>query len=133
MRLIYTWQDLVLLRQAKALPEDYLKYLEEMFLEVKDLLEYGKPKESFSLHNHGGIIVLERGDNAKDLSAVGLNPQDGGLLGTAPETTNKVVLSSIVLYETLVVHNNEYACFYIVPENLDDEVETWLRWQAGTD
>lgn len=41
--------------------------------------------EDFSLERHGYLVVLDDEDNLKDLHEVGLNPEEGGLLGSWPE------------------------------------------------
>ncbi|BFH59470.1 hypothetical protein [Paenibacillus azoreducens] len=82
MRIIKRQQDLVILRRVGALPAALLDqgYLFQLRDELEDEIE-----SEFCLGSHGYIVVLETGDNVRNLSNVGLNPEDGGILGSHPE------------------------------------------------
>lgn len=79
MRIIKTKQDIDVLSSAGALPADLLEQIQDYFNQLK--IEYDEEKEwEFRLDGHGYIVILEGGDNIRDLSNVGLNRDDGGLL-----------------------------------------------------
>lgn len=120
MRLIKTLEDISLLRQARALSPVYEN--------VND----GAGIEEFSLRDIGPIVVLEPGDNVRDLEEIGLNPEDGGLLGTAPEWVELMEREGQKFYSMVIMLNNEYAInVYCPPDAVDDETQRWLEEQAG--
>lgn len=89
---------------------------------------------TFDPEEHGPIVIIERGDDVRDLSEIGLNPEDGGLLGAIKEA----VIHHQGAYEVLVLYSNDYGVIFLCPDELwldaelrailDDEVaETIIR------
>lgn len=71
MRIITTQQDLNMLRRAKALLPELLDLVEDYFNQQRVELE-DEDRSEFRLDMHGYIVVLEAGDNVRDLGNVGL-------------------------------------------------------------
>lgn len=116
------------LRAARVLPEAYVGLVERDFERAARELSQGDggahdPEAS------GYWVILEPGDNCRDLGLVGLNPEDGGLLGCWPEFVDRLELGpGLSVYRVLVLYNNEYAMtFYLEADKWDREVEGWLR------
>lgn len=127
MKTIKTLKDIELLRSEKVIPEDYLEHVENYFNHLHESLNDGEPLDEFSLQQHGYIVLLERGDNVRDLSCVGLGPNINGLLGCRPEYLERYDLDSISFYKILVMYNNEYAMTFFTEKGIhDNEVEEWL-------
>lgn len=84
MRIIKTQQDLVILRRVGALPAALLDQVEDYFNQLSVELE-DEAESQFRLGANAYIVLLEAGDNVHDLGNVGLNHEDGGLLGSCPE------------------------------------------------
>lgn len=80
MRIIEIQQDVKVLHRAGVLPLPMLEYVESYFRQLEVALQ-GDEEETFCLNRYGYIVVLEAGDNVRDLGNVGLNREDGGLLG----------------------------------------------------
>ncbi|WP_163852831.1 HAD family hydrolase [Paenibacillus elgii] len=69
MRIIKTQQDLVVLRLAVTLPVELLLQVEEYLLQLRDE-QKEKEATEFRLVGRGYIVVLEAGDNIRDLGNV---------------------------------------------------------------
>ncbi|ABO48581.1 hypothetical protein Dred_0031 [Desulforamulus reducens MI-1] len=69
MRIIKSVQGINILRKADALPTEYLELLEKEFLQMVEQLG---GFENYDPKTYGYIVVLESGDNVRDLSVVGL-------------------------------------------------------------
>ncbi|MDI3534921.1 MAG: hypothetical protein PWQ82_1286 [Thermosediminibacterales bacterium] len=85
LRIIKTLEDIRTLGKAKVMSPCYLDYLEEYFIQLHKALGNGESVEEFSLEDHGYFVILEKGDNVRNLSNVGLSSESGGLLGCWPE------------------------------------------------
>ncbi len=127
MRIINTLADITLLEKTNTLPKDYLNLIRQHF---KDLMEFncdGETEEEFTLEQCGPIIVLEPGDNVKDLSIVGLNSAERGLLGTVPETVERIDLDGSSIWKVLIVYNDSYVpTFFLESGAFGEEVEEFL-------
>ncbi|MBT2289498.1 hypothetical protein J7E73_10210 [Paenibacillus albidus] len=130
MRTIQTQQDLTSLSSSILNPpflshiENYFSQLKEMHSDTEDTL--------FSLQKHGYIVILEPGDNLYDLSIVGLNPEDAGLLGSSPEYVEAINLNGLTLYKIVVMYTDDYLMtFFTLAGWHDDIIERWLRQEAG--
>lgn len=137
MRIIKTKECLTKLKEANALNPLLLEYLEEYFQSLFETFAEGEPEEEFSLDRYGYIVILESGDNTKDLSSVGLNSCESGLLGSNPEFVNKLYLpnkgvpQALEVYQTFVLFDNEYGQnFFSVAGTLDNETEAFLTENA---
>lgn len=133
MRIIKTMDDISLLRQAEALSPILLDEIERQLTTVHENVNDGAGIEEFSLRDIGPIVVLEPGDNVRDLEEIGLNSEDGGLLGTAPEWVELLERAGQKFYSIILVINNEFSLnIYCLPETVDNETKLWLEEQAGT-
>lgn len=129
MRIIKTMKDIKLLREAEAVNEKILEEIEEHFKHIyKNLGEdEGAALEEFSLVDSGIIVLLEAGDNAADLSEIGLNPEENGLLGATPEWINEQKLDDCTLITACILCNNEYALSIFLERGIfGREVENWI-------
>lgn len=131
MRTIKTRQDLKALEEANALPESLLKYFQDEFQMFQEAL-CGLVDQTFDLYVHGYIVLLEPGDNVRDLREVGLNWVDRGLLGSLPEYVHRMTLDDgTEVYRIGVLYDNDFMMlFYSIVGSHDDEVEAWLEMEA---
>lgn len=132
MRTIKILADIRCLREAQVFSPIFQAYLEEEFRELKEAFDFDGLEEEFALDHYGFMIVLEKGDNLRDLSVVGLNREDGGLLGSLPEFVEKVERHGECWYKIVVVYTNEYAMAFYAPEAAvvgDSEILHWLEQQ----
>lgn len=115
----------------QQLPRPLLDHFHSYILQLHQSLEPDTALADFSLESHGYIVLLEAGDDVRNLQEVGLNPEDQGLLGTYPEWVELKELSDgNKIYQIAVLYNNEYMMlFYSYPNTLDKEVEQWLKKQ----
>lgn len=108
MRIIKMQQDIFVLRCARALPLVLLEQIEDYFQQLKNELN-DESKSEFRLDGQGYIVVLEGGDNVRDLGIVGLNRKAGGLLGSYPEYVELLNMGEgIQAYKIAVLYDNDY-------------------------
>lgn len=134
MRTIKTIQDIRILRAANVFSNGFMDYLEEEFLGLKEAFDFDGLDEAFTLDMYGFGVVLEKGDNLRDLSVVGLNRETGGLLGSFPEFVDKVERQGESWFKVVSVLTNEFSMAYYVPMEVvadDLEILNWLSWLAG--
>jgi len=131
MRIIKSQQDLVVLRSAEALPVALLDQTEYYFLQLRDELE-DEAENEFRLDGCGYIVVLEAGDNIRDLGNVGLSLENSGLLGCCPEYVELLdVGGELQAYKFVVLYDNDYLMTFFMQSGAhDEEVEQWLKDQA---
>ncbi|MFE0555073.1 hypothetical protein ACFW1P_03925 [Paenibacillus sp. NPDC058910] len=131
MRIITTHQDLNVLRRAGALPAALLDQVEDYFNKLRLELENDAGSE-FRLGRHGYIVFLEAGDNVRDLGSVGLNHEEGGLLGSCSEYVELLDVGEVLqVYKIAVLYDNDYMMTFFTQDGAhDEEVEQWLKDQA---
>ncbi|MDQ0087826.1 hypothetical protein J2T12_001232 [Paenibacillus anaericanus] len=78
MRIIETKNDIVNLRRAEVLPSAFLIHVEDYFNQLRTELE-DEAEHQFNLGENGFIVLLEMGDNVRDLRSTGLAAESGGL------------------------------------------------------
>lgn len=133
MRTIKTYADLQCLRKAQVFSEPFTSYLEEEFLQLQEAFDFDGADEQFTLDMYGYMVVLEKGDNLRDLSVVGLRREEGGLLGSLPEFVEKIERDGERWYKVVVIYTNEYGMAFFVPAEAiadDEQVASWLEEQA---
>ena len=131
MRIIKTEQDIVFLRRAEVLPEALLDHVEDYFNHLRIELE-DEADSQFRLDENGYIVLLEEGDNVRDLGNVGLTHERDGLLGSHPEYVETLDLGDCQqAYKIAVLYDNDYMMmFFTLAGAHDEEVEQWLKDQA---
>lgn len=131
MRPIKTKQDIVILRRTEILPSALLSQIEGYFNQLRVELEDEEESE-FHLGRKGYIVVLESGDNVRDLGNVGLSRERGGLLGGCPEYVELLdVGGGLHAYKVVVLYDNDYLMTFFTQTGAhDEEVEQWLKDQA---
>lgn len=122
-------------RQHKYHDSEYLLLTERSpkmigMLVGLDELEHNR----YSEEDCGYVVILEAGDNVRDLNNVGLNPSNSGLLGSGPEYCEMLDLDGVGYYSLLIIYNNSFAVDFYTPMGChDDEVEQWLAEQICFD
>lgn len=133
MRIIKTFEDLELLKNTEVLNEDYLKSIEDYFLQLFEALgRNGETLDQFRLGwLEGFVLVLEEGDNLRDLSLFGLNPEADGILGCSLEYVEEYRLESITFYQIGILMDNEcMMTFFSEVGAHDEEIEDYLAEEA---
>ncbi|OUM85133.1 MAG: hypothetical protein BAA01_14030 [Bacillus thermozeamaize] len=67
MRTIKTKEDLQVLERARVLPQPVFNYLSQQFHQLEEALHDPNDVSPFDLYDHGYIVLLEPGDNVRDL------------------------------------------------------------------
>ena len=133
MRVIKTFEDLELLENTEVLNEEYLQWIINYFLQLFEALgRNGETLDQFRLGwLEGFVLVLEQGDNLRDMSLFGLNPADDGLLGCPLEYVEKYELENITFYKLGIMFDNEslLSVFSEVGAH-DEEIEDYLAEEA---
>ena len=126
MRVIKNQDDVRLLKEAKAISQPFAKHLTKFFDDLQADLEDMSPN-TYRLEDTGHVVLLEAGDNVRDLKEIGLNHQDQGILGCIPEWFETITLDEVAYYRFLVLYNDSFGViFYSAVGAFDDEVEAWL-------
>lgn len=92
MRIIRTKQDINFLRSAEVLPAPLLDHVEDYFGQLRIEME-DEAESHFRLGEIGYIVLLEVGDNVRDLGNVGLAPEKGVCWEAAPNTSKRWTLA----------------------------------------
>jgi len=133
VRVIKTFEDVELLENTKVLNEDYLQWIKDYFLQLFEALgRNGETLDQFRLGwLEGFLLLLEEGDNLRDMSHFGLNPEDDGLLGVPLEYVEKYELESITFYRIGILMDNEcMMTFFSEVDVHDEEIEDYLAEEA---
>ena len=126
MRVIKNQDDVRLMAQAKAINPQFAEHLIQFFDELQADLEDMSPN-TYRLEDTGHVVLLEAGDNVRDLREMGLNHQDEGILGCIPEWFETITLDGVEYYRFLVLYNDSFGViFYSAVGAFDHEVEAWL-------
>ena len=127
MRVIKNQDDVRLLTQAKAISPTFAKHLAKFFDDLQADLEDMSPN-TYRLEDTGHVVLLEAGDNVRDLREMGLNHQEQGILGCIPEWFETITLDGVEYYRFLVLYNDSFGVvFFSVVGAFDHEVEAWLQ------
>ncbi len=121
--------DIRNLRKRKTLREAYLDYIDMEFRQLHMEYDFGSPVADFSLEDHGYIVVLERGDDVRDLRQVGFNPEYQGILGSIPEWVEEARLEDGTdVYQIAYLDNDgRLMMFFSDVGQYDEIIEEWLR------
>jgi len=91
-------------------------------------LEQESGPGTYDPDNEGYFVILEPGDNPRNLDIVGLNPAEKGLLGSWPEFVDLINLDEMSVYQVLILYNNECVMtLYLQAGVWDEEIEQWLE------
>ncbi len=89
----------------------------------------GSQQENFTLSEHGPIIMIDPGDDLHNLQSGFLSES---LFVTVPEEVVVRTVDGDVLYQILVLCNNEFMPTFFIPKEIMDrypEAEAYLaRW-----
>lgn len=126
MRVIKNQDDVRLMAQAKAINPQFAEHLIQFFDELQADLEDMSPN-TYRLEDTGHVVLLEAGDNVRDLREMGLNHQEQGILGCIPEWFETITLDGVEYYRLLVLYNDSFGVvFFSAIGAFDHEVEAWL-------
>ena len=126
MRVIKNQDDVRLMAQAKAIRPQFAEHLIQFFDELQADLEDMSPN-TYRLEDTGHVVLLEAGDNVRDLREMGLNHQDEGILGCIPEWFETMTLDGVEYYRFLILYNDSFGVvFFSAVGAFDHEVEAWL-------
>lgn len=126
MRVIKNQDDVRLMAQAKAINPQFAEHLIQFFDELQADLEDMSPN-TYRLEDTGHVVLLEAGDNVRDLREMGLNHQEQGILGCIPEWFEAITLDDVEYYHFLVLYNDSFGVvFFSAVGAFDHEVEAWL-------
>lgn len=121
--------DIDRLKDKKQYSDDFIIYIKDYFKKIWESLGDYEAIEEFSLKYHGYIVILEETDNIYDLSEVGLNKEDDGLLGAIPEWTEiREFKDGSFYYEILILYNNEYAMIFYIEEKIVNKKPDLKEW-----
>lgn len=126
MRVVKNQDDVRLLKEAKAIGHTFAKHLTKFFDDLQAELEDMSPN-TYRLEDTGHVVLLEAGDNVRDLKEMGLNHQDQGILDCIPEWFETITLDDVEYYRFLVLYNDSFGVvFFSAVGAFDHEIEAWL-------
>ena len=129
MRVVKELEDIALLQEGQSIGPELANHIHQFYNRlIDDLAEMG---EGYDYRDCGYVVVLEKGDNVRDLSVVGLNKEDSGLIGSIAEWVDKLHLDGKGYYSGLVLHNDNFGVvFYTEIGCFDGEVDAWFeKWR----
>lgn len=127
MILIKNQDDVRSMEEKQLIRVGMAKHLMKFFDDLQEELDFLSPN-TYKVEDNGHAVILDKGDNVRDLSDTGLNRGDQGLLGCIPEWFEAVTLDGIDYHRFLVLYNDSFGViFYSAIGIFDDEVETWLQ------
>jgi len=104
-------------------------YIQKLFLHLHKCLEPQQPVHLFDLSELGYIVVLESGDDIRNLKEIGLSPEENGLLGVVPEAVTAIKMKDgKMVFQAELLFNNEfmlYLLFFV--EDYDKEIQEWIK------
>lgn len=121
----------------RTYPKAFAEYLQARFNELKKCLnEFFEEDGEFNLKEFGHMVVLEKSDDLRNLSEVGLNACDQGLFGDVPEEVCLIEGPDFSLYEIQTAYSNDYMMQFYLPvgvfEDLYPELKVYLKkWLHG--
>ncbi|SDC91642.1 MULTISPECIES: hypothetical protein [Halanaerobium] len=132
MRIIKTKEDIELLRNTYVLPDEYLDWIDDYFVQLYEALGRDETMDQFRLDWPGGFIaVLEEGDNLRDLSILGLNYENDGIFGFPLEYVEEYSLNRMEFYRIGILFDNESMLSIFSEVGIhDDEIEDYLAAEA---
>lgn len=126
MRVVKSKEDISLLQRARAVGSEFAKHLENFMDQLQADLDYLNPG-AYKMEDCGYVVILEPGDNVRELSHIGLY-RENGLLGCLPEWFDLVSLDGAQYYCFLELLNDAFGViFYTAVGIHDEEVEVWLQ------
>jgi hypothetical protein len=133
MRTIRTKHDLDCLVEANVLELSFQLYLQSYFEQLEISFHEEGNGEEFTLHNHGGLYLVEKGDNIRDLHIAGLHREDGGLIGCNPEFVEWINLadtSKTYIQANVLLDNDYMQMMFLTAEDFADDakVTAWF-WE----
>jgi len=108
-------------------------YVNKLFLKLHRALEPALAVHQFDLSDVGYIVVLERGDDIRNLSEIGLSPINKGLLGVIPEAVTAIKMKDgKMVYQAELLFNNEFLLYILFFEDdFDKEIQEWIKNFCG--
>lgn len=123
-------EDINKLKKKKGVYSDeFIDYMEGYFYELWQEFAEGERLQDYSLEDCGYIVVLEKEDDLEDLSEVGLNKEDRGLIGVIPEWIElKELKDGSKFYHIEIVYNNEFVMIFYISKSITDKEKAITRW-----
>ena len=116
-------EDVGRLRRAKVLGPELAQHLTRYLNDIQAQLDDMSPG-TYTMEDVGQIVLLEKGDNARDLTELRLSL---GLMDFVPEWFEVVALDGINYYCFLVMLGDSFGIVFYSPIGVhDEEVEEWL-------
>lgn len=123
MKLIKDYGDVTRLRQSEVLGPELTQHLKQYLTDLQSDFDKMSPG-AYTMEDVGQIVLLERGDNARDLTKLRLSIS---LIDFVPEWFEVVTLDGIVYYRFLVLLGDSFGIVFYSPSGIHNgEVEEWL-------
>lgn len=122
MQVIKTNDNIAALRDEGRHPADLLDLVERRMADVAEA--FRDAGAEWDPDEHGGFVLVERGDDVRDFAAVGLGRDGGGLLGALWESCQRHAEA----FEVLVLFCGDTGWTFFVPDAvwLDAELKAKL-------
>jgi hypothetical protein len=109
-------------------PADLLALIEQRMADVT--AGFATVGATWEPEEHGAFVLVEPGDNVRDFRAVGLNPEDDGLIGATWEICWRH--PALNVYEVLILYSGDTGWTFFVPDEpwLDPQLRAKLADEA---
>ncbi len=108
MIIINTMEDIQKVKREKRITDSLVIELEQYFKEITESFTGTNNWNTFSLEEHGSIIILEQTDDPHDLEEIGYPKENGGLFSSFPEFVNIIELEEESYYKIVIICGNSY-------------------------
>lgn len=114
------------LKMAEGIQDEMASHLIEFFTKLQEDLDRLSPG-TYKVEDSGHVVIFEDKDDVRNLSDIGLNHEDQGILGCIPEWFETIELDGIKYYRFLVLYNDSFGViFYSAIGIFEYEVEEWM-------
>lgn len=111
---------------AEGIQDEMASHLIEFFTKLQEDLDRLSPG-TYKVEDSGHVVIFEDKDDVRNLSDIGLNHEDQGILGCIPEWFETIELDGIKYYRFLVLYNDSFGViFYSAIGIFEYEVEEWM-------
>lgn len=132
MKVIKKRGDIEEVKKESDIHPELIREVDKYLLLLAEAQGEPDPGEEFSLNEANSIIVLEEGDDAKEILGMGKNPLEGAHLGDIPEYVDRLSSGNFSYYRIgFLCDSGSFVTVFSQEGIHDPEVEEWLEEMSG--
>lgn len=132
MKVIKKRGDIEEVKKGSNFHPELIREIEKYFLLLAEAQGEPDPGEEFFLNEENSIIVLEEGDDAKEILGIGKTPLEGAHLEDIPEYVDRLSSGNFSYYRIgFLCDSGSFVTAFSQKGIHDPEVEGWLEEMSG--